>query len=205
MSIMSYNGGAVMATKGKDCVAIAADRRFGIQAQMVTTDFQKIFPMGDRLYIGLAGLATDVQTVAQRLKFLLNLYELKEGRQIKPYTLMSMVAKLLYEKRFGPYYTEPVIARLDPKTFKPSICSLDLIGCPMVTDDFVVSGTCAEQMYRMCKSLWEPNMDPEHLFETISQAMLNAVDRDAVSGMGLIVHVIEKDKITTRTLKARMD
>nr|AAB23076.1 multicatalytic protease complex, macropain, proteasome subunit 13 peptide CNBr1=multisubunit proteinase [cattle, Peptide Partial, 35 aa] [Bos taurus] len=35
--------------------------------------------MGDRLYIGLAGLATDVQTVAQRLKFRLNLYELKEG------------------------------------------------------------------------------------------------------------------------------
>uniref|UniRef100_A0A8B9SLS5 Proteasome 20S subunit beta 3 n=1 Tax=Anas platyrhynchos TaxID=8839 RepID=A0A8B9SLS5_ANAPL len=55
MSIMSYNGGAVMAMKGKGCVAIAADRRFGIQAQMVTTDFQKIFPMGERLYIGLAG------------------------------------------------------------------------------------------------------------------------------------------------------
>ena len=62
-SIMSYNGGAVMAMRGKNCVAIAADRRFGVQAQMVTTDFQKIFPMGDRLYIGLAGLATDVQTV----------------------------------------------------------------------------------------------------------------------------------------------
>lgn len=52
-----------MAMRGKNCVAIAADRRFGIQAQMVTTDFQKIFSMGDRLYIGLAGLATDVQTV----------------------------------------------------------------------------------------------------------------------------------------------
>lgn len=62
-SIMSYNGGAVMAMRGKNCVAIASDRRFGIQAQMVTTDFQKIFPMGERLYIGLAGLATDVQTV----------------------------------------------------------------------------------------------------------------------------------------------
>lgn len=60
--------------------------------------------------------------------------------------------------RFGPYYTEPVIAGLDPKTFEPFICSLDLIGCPMVTDDFVVSGTCAEQMYGMCESLWEPDM-----------------------------------------------
>lgn len=31
---------------------------------------------------------------------------------------------------------------------------------------------------------------PEDLFETISQAMLNAVDRDAVSGMGVVVHVM---------------
>ncbi|KAF7479038.1 Hypothetical predicted protein [Marmota monax] len=51
--------------KEKNCVAIAADRCFrGIQVQIMTMDFQKIFPMGDRLYIGLAGLTTDVQTVA---------------------------------------------------------------------------------------------------------------------------------------------
>jgi 20S proteasome subunit beta 3 len=36
---------------------------------------------------------------SQRLKFRLNLYELKEGRQIKPKTFMSMVSNLLYEKR----------------------------------------------------------------------------------------------------------
>ena len=63
-SILAYNGAAVVAMKGKDCVAIAADRRFGIQAQTVAMDFQKIFEMGPRLYIGLPGLATDVQTVS---------------------------------------------------------------------------------------------------------------------------------------------
>ena len=62
-SIMSYNGAAIMAMKGKECVAIAADRRFGIQAQTISTEFDKIFEMGPRLYIGLPGLATDVQTV----------------------------------------------------------------------------------------------------------------------------------------------
>ena len=31
---------------------------------------------------------------------------------------------------------------------------------------------------------------PEDLFETISQALLNAVDRDALSGWGAIVHVM---------------
>ena len=72
--------------------------------------------------------------------------------------LSAIFSLCSWSHRFGPYYTEPVIAGLDPKTFKPFICSLDLIGCPMVTDDFVVSGTCTEQMYGMCESLWEPNM-----------------------------------------------
>lgn len=202
---MSYNGAAIIAMKGKNCVAIASDRRYGVQAQTVGMDFQKIFEMGPRLYVGLPGLATDVQTVHERLRFRLNLYELKENRRIKPKTFVSMVSNLLYERRFGPYFVEPVIAGLDPKTMEPYVASLDLIGCPMVTEDFVVSGTCTEQMYGMCESLWEPDLEPDDLFETISQALMNALDRDAVSGWGAIVHIIEKDKVTTRTLKARMD
>ncbi|EDO42974.1 predicted protein [Nematostella vectensis] len=205
MSIMEYNGAAIIAMVGKNCVAIAADRRLGIQAQTVSCDFQKIFQMGEKLFVGLPGLATDVQTISSRLKFRLNLYELREGRPIKPKTFLSMVSNLLYERRFGPYFVEPVIAGLDPKTNEPFISSMDLIGCPMETKDFVVSGTCSEQMYGMCESLWVPDLEPDDLFETISQALLNAVDRDAVSGWGAVVHVIEPDKVTTRTLKARMD
>jgi 20S proteasome alpha/beta subunit len=33
MSIMAYNGGCVVAMKGKDCVAIATDHRFGLQVR----------------------------------------------------------------------------------------------------------------------------------------------------------------------------
>lgn len=205
MSIMSYNGSAIIAMRGKNCVAIASDRRFGIQAQTVSMDCKKIFEMGPRLYLGLSGLHTDVQTVSNRLKFRMNLYALRENREIKPQTFMSMVANLLYERRFGPYFTEPVIAGLHPKTYEPFICNLDLIGCPMITEDFVVAGTCTEQLYGMCESLWVPDLEPDDLFETVSQSLLNAVDRDAVSGWGAVVHIIEKDKVTTRTVKARMD
>jgi len=53
---------------------------------------------------------------------------------------------------------EPVIAGIDPITLEPFVCNLDLIGCPMVATDFVVSGTCTEQMYGMCESLWVPDM-----------------------------------------------
>ncbi|XP_067928492.1 proteasome subunit beta type-3-like [Watersipora subatra] len=205
MSIMSYNGAAIIGMAGKECVAIASDTRFGIQGQTVGTNFQKIFEMGPRLYIGLPGLATDVQTISQKLKFRLKLYELRENRKVKPDTFMNMVSNLLYERRFGPYFVEPVIVGLHEKSNKPYIASMDLIGCPMIVDDFVVSGTCSEQMFGVCETVFKPDMSPEDLFETISQALLSSVDSDAVSGWGAVVHIIEKDKITTRTLKTRQD
>lgn len=59
--------------------------------------------------------------------------------------------------RFGPYFVEPVVVGLE-KSGKPFVASMDLIGCPMLVEDFVVSGTCTEQMYGMCESLYRPNM-----------------------------------------------
>lgn len=32
--------------------------------------------------------------------------------------------------------------------------------------------------------------EPDDLFETLSQALLNAVDRDALSGWGAVVHIM---------------
>lgn len=71
--------------------------------------------------------------------------------------------------------------------------------------DFVVSGTASDKLFGMAEALWEPDLPAEDLFETISQSLLNAVDRDAYSGWGAVVWVIEKDQVTRRVLKARMD
>ena len=68
--------------------------------------------MGPTLYVGLPGLATDTLTVHERLRFRLNLYELRETRRVAPETFAWMVSNLLYEKRFGPFFVEPVIAGL---------------------------------------------------------------------------------------------
>ena len=40
------------------------------------------------------------------------------------------------------------------------------------------------------QTLFHDLQSPDDLFETISQALMNAVDRDAVSGWGGIVHIM---------------
>lgn len=179
-SILEYNGAAILAMTGKNCVGICSDSRLGNQAQTVATDFEKIFKMGDKLMVrqdrprreqaagrrgvrvlacqrslwstprprptrarrlsrsfptaielqraqpnrllllillvafvsfaapphcacfrqvGLPGLATDVITMKELLTFRLNLYRLREEREIKPETFSALMSHILYQKR----------------------------------------------------------------------------------------------------------
>ena len=123
---------------------------------------------------------------------------------MKPAVFAHMLGALLYEKRFGPYFCEPVVAGLGADG-APYICAMDLIGAPVLTSDFVVAGSSAENLYGMAEALYRPDMEPEDLFEAVSQTLLSAVDRDAMAGWGAVVHVITADGVTTRDLKARMD
>lgn len=65
---------------------------------------------------------------------------------------------LLYYFRFGPFFTEPVIAGIEEKGKVPFICSMDLIGCINFAKDFVVAGTASANLYGICESLFVPDM-----------------------------------------------
>lgn len=186
---MEYNGGSVLAMKGKDCVAIASDHRLGMQALTVSMSFPKFFPLTPTLYVGLAGLATDIHTMQDLLIHRCSLFALREGRPINPSELTHLLAAILYEKRFGSYFIEPVVAGLDGKR-QPFVASMDSIGCIAVADDFAVSGTASSNLFGVCESFYEPNLEMEELFETTAQSLLNAVDRDALSGWGATVTIM---------------
>ena len=151
------DGGACVAMVGKDCVAIACDLRLGLQALTVSNNFPKIFSYGD-VYLGLTGLGTDVATVSELFRYKVNMYRLREERQISPQTMANLVSSSLYEKRFGPYFVSPVIAGINHTTGKPFICGFDSIGCIDFAKDFIVSGTASDQLFGTCEGLWEPDL-----------------------------------------------
>ena len=58
----------------------------------------------------MPGFASDTITVKDKLRQRVNLYAMKEERTIEPETFAHLVSSTLYERRFGPYFVEPVIA-----------------------------------------------------------------------------------------------
>ncbi|KAJ6263420.1 LOW QUALITY PROTEIN: hypothetical protein Dda_1983 [Drechslerella dactyloides] len=153
----------------------------GQQALTLSNNFPKIFNYGD-VWLGLTGLATDVQTMHSLFRYKVNLYRLREEREIEPETMANLVSSTLYERRFGPFFVSPVVAGINQRTGKPFICGFDSIGCIDFAKDFIVSGTASDQLFGVAEGLWEPDLEPEELFETISQTLLNSLDRDALAG-----------------------
>lgn len=111
-------------------MAIACDLRLGNQALTVATNFEKVRPsdalwggitldsplikqviqITEKIYVGLPGLASDTITVGDKLRQRVNLYTMKEERTIEPETFAHLLSSTLYERRFGPYFIEPVVA-----------------------------------------------------------------------------------------------
>lgn len=122
---------------------------------------------------------------------------------MKPKIVSNVLMSMLYEKRFGPYFVEPVVAGLHDG--KPYICAMDLIGAPLFTNDFALAGTSSEALYGLAETLWKPDLDADELFEVISQTILSANNRFCLSGWGARVYVLTKDKLTIKDLKGRQD
>ena len=152
----------------------------------------------------MSGLASDMHTLKATFEFKHKLYELRENRVMEPKTFASVVSTTLYEKRFGPYYVEPVIAGLD-KEAKPYVTGMDLIGAAAPTENFVVAGNNSESLFGVCESMYKENLEPEELFEVISQCLLSGSGRDCLSGWGGTVYVITKDGVEVKSVKGRMD
>ena len=142
------------------------------------------------------------------MKFKNNMYRLKEGREMKASTFTKLVSTSLYEKRFGPYMVSPVVAGLDAKpdgSYEPVICNYDSIGCRDEHGKFQVAGTGAQLLYGCCEAFYKEDMNPEQLFEAISNTLLSALDRDSLSGWGAYVYLLTPDEMIVRALKTRQD
>lgn len=92
---------------------------------------------------------------------------------------------------------------------------MDTIGAGIYAPKYAVAATCAESLLGTCEALlfsvtmlirsYKDDMEPDELFEVISQCLLSSMDRDAYSGWGGLVYILTPDCIIERRLKTRMD
>jgi 20S proteasome subunit beta 3 len=151
------------------------------------------------------------------------------AKTITPGALASLVSHLLYQRRQAPYYAEPIVVGLkkiiatqdsideplseshDATTssspcYRPFLCSMDLLGAKSYSETFVVGGAATQSLYGTAQALWKPNLEPEELVEVCGKAFQSALERDCLSGYGVLILLLTKDgSITEYDLASRND
>ncbi len=127
----------------------------------------------------LSGFAMDIQTFSLEIHRKVELYHIKENVWFNSSTLYNLVSSTLYEHRFSPFFLNPIVVGLDVKdNYKPYVACYDSIGCIKQSGEFQVAGTSSEMLYGNCEAFYKPNMDSAQLFDTCSQCLLSATNRD---------------------------
>ncbi|EDS43261.1 proteasome subunit beta type 3 [Culex quinquefasciatus] len=167
MSILAYN--------------IATDHMFGVQAQTIATDFEKIFEINPHMYLGgqppdehpdgAPAFSCPQEPVRGARK------PPDDARTIRGHAVQLSVREALRAVLYRAGYrrTGPQVVRAVHLQHGPDRLS--------------------EQAERLCRG--------RNLCR--AAALVNAFDWDAISGWGATVHIIEKEKLTVKKLKTRMD
>eukprot|EP00532_Pseudo-nitzschia_australis_P003562 CAMPEP_0168192378 /NCGR_PEP_ID=MMETSP0139_2-20121125/18015_1 /TAXON_ID=44445 /ORGANISM="Pseudo-nitzschia australis, Strain 10249 10 AB" /LENGTH=223 /DNA_ID=CAMNT_0008115611 /DNA_START=189 /DNA_END=860 /DNA_ORIENTATION=- len=223
---MTMNGGSLMAMAGDECVALAVDKRFGSGPQMVNIAPRHVWVPHPNLMLAFSGLDGDVQSLSEELQMEVaakrnralgfsvaglrvggdgdSSDETEERRsRISPHALACLTSHVLYQKR--GYYVEPLVVGLMEGTRKPFLCAMDMIGAQSFSQSFICSGAASTSLYGTAEALWRPNMKPKDLLECCGKVFQSALERDCLSGYGILIYLITKDGIAEYDLASRND
>ncbi|KAH0570251.1 Proteasome subunit beta type [Spironucleus salmonicida] len=199
----TYNGGAILAMKGKNCVVVATDKRLGASYQTITMNYPKISQPNKSCLLAIAGFASDAQMLHRDLASRCELFEFENNRSLTPSELINLVSAVLYEKRFGPLFVSPIIAGMEGDI--SIVGGHDSIGAPAISD-WIVDGTANEFLLGPAQMYWKEGMGKEELIECASKVMQAGTNRDAYSGWGIQIHCMEADgSMEIRDIACRMD
>lgn len=90
-------------------------------------------------------------------------------------------------------------------SYRPFLCSLDMIGAKSQSDAFVCAGAASNSIFGTAEALWEPGLDQEKLVKVCANAFLGALERDCLSGYGAVLYLITKDGVIEYDLASRND
>lgn len=136
------NGGSIMAMAGKNCVAVAVDKRFGSGPQTINIAPRTVLIPHSRVLVGFTGLEGDIQTLASELSTLVaekkgrhlgfgfesgDSSSYKSYRDISPKSMSMVLSHVLYGRRRSPYYVEPIVAGLEKRIKVKKTLSPDAI------------------------------------------------------------------------------
>lgn len=187
MSYMYMPGATAVGIACKDGVVCASEKRIAFGHMLVSKSTRKTFQITPHVGAACAGLVADMQLLSLQITALAKIRRMETRRDVPPNTIAKMMSNMMYERRFFPLLTQVIVGGM---VDKPAIYTLDPLGS-VLPDRYAAVGTGAEMALGVLDPKYADNMDTKAGVDLAKKAIRAAAQRDAASGDGLDVLVID--------------
>ncbi|MDE1726561.1 MAG: proteasome subunit beta [Thaumarchaeota archaeon] len=169
-------------------IILASERRISYGNFVVSKSTKKTFKITDFVGACCAGMVADMQVLAMQMRALTKIRKLELKREIPPNSVAKMMSSLMYERRFYPLLTQVIVGGVDGEA---AIYTLDPLGS-VLPDDYAAVGTGAEMALGVLDQEFKKGMKEKDAVTLAVKSIRSAIMRDAASGDGIDVLVIDK-------------
>jgi len=183
-------GATTVGIVGRDCVALASEKRFAYGYFVISKTARKVFPITKKIGAACAGIVGDMQNLIKEVTAIVNLYRIENKREPSVQTVAKLLSWELFSSRFFPYFTETIVGGLDDKG--PHVIVLDPLGST-IEDDYAVVGTGAEIAVGVIENEYRRDLGPDDVYKLAVKAVRSSISRDAGSGNGVDILLYTND------------
>ena len=172
-----------------DAVILAAERKATMGYLVASQDAEKIHQIDDMLGMTIAGVVGDAQALIRYIKAEMKLYNLQEGKKMSVESSSTLIANILYARRFYPYIVQLVVAGYDSK---PGLFTLSPDGSVM-PEKYFSTGSGSPVAFGVLENSFKDKMTVEEAVKLAVRSVRAATKRDIASGgSGIDAVVISK-------------
>lgn len=198
---MAYERLAIGATavgiKVAEGVIVAAEKRVSYGGYVVSRVGKKVFKIGDRMVIAAAGLFADMQTLSRVISAEVMYRELLLSSKMRVRAAAKLLSAILYSYKLMPFLSEIIFAGRDEEGFHLYV--LDPIGS-IIDDNYAAIGTGAPIAIGVIESEYRSDIPLNTAVEVAIKAVKAAISRDAVSGDGIDVAIVDRNGIREKSI-----
>ena len=181
----------------KDGVILASDRRATMGYYIANKKTPKIHMISDRIGMTIAGGVGDAQTLVRWMQSEIKLYELKHSRKMTVEAASTLLANILSNYKYYPFYVQLLVGGVDEK---PHVYSVDMLG-GVTEEDITATGSGSPIAMGVLEEMFIRDGSVKDNAPIAARAVGAAIKRDAGSGEGVDILIITPHGIETFTEK----
>jgi proteasome beta subunit len=171
-------------------VVVAAEHRATMGTMIAHKVAKKLLKIDDHLALTTAGLVGDAQVLSRYLTAESRLYTLQRDEKMPIKSAATLMANILNQRKFYPYYVQLIIAGIDSSG--PSVYSLDAAG-GAIADTYTSSGSGSPYVFGVLEDHYKNSITTQDGVILAVRALSAAMKRDSASGDGIDIAVISSD------------